>query len=59
MELSVKGKDFIEYLKAGRADNPEYEKTIREVSTIIVNSRGINPTRESVVQLLLTMEGKR
>lgn len=59
MGLTNKGKDFVEYLKAGRADNPEYEKTIREVSAIIINSRGIKPTRESVVQLLLTMEEKK
>lgn len=59
MELTDKGRDFIKYLKAEKTDNPEYEKTIRDVGAIIMHSKGIQPTRESVVQLLLTMEEKK
>jgi hypothetical protein len=56
MGLTSKGKDFIKYLKTGAKNNPEYEKTIEDVTLMILNSKGVEPTRQAVVDLLLTME---
>lgn len=56
MGLTSKGKDFIKYLKTGTKDNFEYEKTIEDITLMILNSKGVEPTRQSVVDLLLTME---
>lgn len=55
--LTEKGRNLITYLKEGRTDNPEFERTLIDLKDIIEDKNPYTTTRDAVAQFLLEALG--